>query len=176
MPPKSSAKSDPKPRPITVGLVLVVHNDAKRLPRLAESVKGQIDYWTIVDAGSTDGSMELAWSLFRDSPGQVVPDEHRSYGSSRKVALKASMAHTGWVLVMDASETLVGTVPKKVPVKCNAVEVQVKNGDEAVWQIRLVESVNDWYWDGEEEGELARHEGTILRLRTQTFRLLHHDL
>lgn len=178
MPAKSVKKSTPKPRPITVGLALVVHNDSKRLPRLAESLRGQIDYWTIVDAGSTDGSMELAWTLFRDSAGQVVPDEERSYGSSLSVALNASRAHTGWVLVMDASETLVGTIPKKIPVKCNGAEIQIRQegADRGIWRVRLIESASDWYWEGEEGGRLARHEGEIKRLRTTTFRLLHHDL
>ena len=44
----------------TVGLVMIVKNEERTLPRLAESVRGQLDHWTIVDTGSTDQTMAIA--------------------------------------------------------------------------------------------------------------------
>ncbi len=40
----------------TVGLAMIVKNEARTLPRLAASLDGQLDHWTIVDTGSTDGT------------------------------------------------------------------------------------------------------------------------
>ena len=44
----------------TVGLVMIVKNEERTLPRLAESVRGQLDHWTIVDTGSTDQTKAIA--------------------------------------------------------------------------------------------------------------------
>ena len=66
----------------TVGLVMIVKDEEATLPRLAATLEGQIDHWTIVDTGSTDGTGTLARELFRNVPGQVIEDGRRGCGPS----------------------------------------------------------------------------------------------
>ena len=56
---------------MTVGLVMIVKDEALILPRLAASVKNHIDYWTVVDTGSTDSTTQVAQDVFAPVPGQV---------------------------------------------------------------------------------------------------------
>ena len=42
---------------------MIVKNESKRLPTLFESLKDAIDYYVIVDTGSTDNTPELIKEL-----------------------------------------------------------------------------------------------------------------
>lgn len=165
VPPKS-AKSKPRPRIATVGLCMVVHNHASILPRVAAAMEGQVDYWTIFDAGSTDGSMEVAWSLLTAIPGQVIPDEERSYSEARNRAMTASILHSAWVLLLDPEEAIAGNIPSRTPEKCNCIEVRVREGDEMKWQQRLFAVDDQWRWEGDENGRLTHGERPILGARS----------
>src|ERR1700680_3935406 len=92
----------------TVGLVMIVKNEARGLPRLAESVAGCIDHWTIVDTGSTDETVAVARKVFDGIPGSVIEDRWRGFGPSRNVALEAADPHTDWLLHLDADHTVHG--------------------------------------------------------------------
>ncbi len=42
--------------PPLLGLVMIIKNENATIEKTLESVKHDIDYWTIVDTGSTDGT------------------------------------------------------------------------------------------------------------------------
>jgi glycosyltransferase involved in cell wall biosynthesis len=93
------AGSEPAQR---IGLMMIVRNETAVLPRLAASVSGQIDRWTIVDTGSTDGTQALVRELFAAIPGELIEDEWRGFAASRNVALEAAEPHSDWLLTLDA--------------------------------------------------------------------------
>src|SRR6185437_13803511 len=84
-------------RASTVGLVMIVKNEEHVLPRLADSVRNQIDHWTIVDTGSNDRTIETARQAFAGTPGEIVEDIWRGYGQSRNVAIEHAEEHTDWL-------------------------------------------------------------------------------
>ena len=59
---------------------MIVRNESKTLPRLAATLRGQIDHWTIVDTGSTDDTVQVARHVFDFAPGQVIEDIWRGFG------------------------------------------------------------------------------------------------
>ena len=55
----------------TICLNMIVKNESKVIQRCLESVKGTIDYWVIVDTGSTDGTQQLIKECLKDIPGEL---------------------------------------------------------------------------------------------------------
>ncbi len=55
----------------TVCLSMIVKNEATVIRRCMESVRPIIDYWIIVDTGSTDGTQDVIREHLKDLPGEL---------------------------------------------------------------------------------------------------------
>jgi hypothetical protein len=155
--------------------MMIVRNEAAVLPRLAASVAGQIDYWTIVDTGSTDGTPEIAREVFAATPGELIEDEWRGFGPSRNVALEAAMPHTDWLLSLDADETLHGDLRGSPFAEANdGIAAEQRVGWLRYWLPRLVRSQAGWRWWGRAHEYLQLTSGTGSVLPTEAFWVEHH--
>ena len=97
-------------------LNMIVKNEAKVLSRLFRSVKDSIDYYVIVDTGSTDDTIEL---IRREMEGYGIEGEvHErpwvNFGVNRQQALELAVAanKADWLLFIDADEELGVSDPK----------------------------------------------------------------
>jgi glycosyltransferase involved in cell wall biosynthesis len=158
----------------TVGLAMIVKNEALTLPRLAASLQGQLDHWTIVDTGSTDDTVAISHDLFAGIPGEVIRAEWRGYGPSRNVALAAARPHTDWVLTLDADDTFHGAIACDVPSEFDGIEAEYHVGRLRYWVPRLVRSNTEWTWRGRAHEYLARSEGAFNLYRATSFYVEHH--
>ena len=104
-----------KPR-TNICLNMIVKNEVKVLPRLFRSLKDYLDYYVIVDTGSTDETIEL---IKREMDGYGIEGEvHErpwvNFGVNRQqayeLAVKAGKAD--WLLFIDADEELGVSDPK----------------------------------------------------------------
>ena len=123
-----------------VGLVMIVKNEEKTLPRLAKSIVELIDHWTIVDTGSSDGTVDLCESLFGHLPGEVVQAKWHGFSESRNMALDLARRHSEWLLMMDADETLVGDLDLAVPGDCDIIGCPMSTQGYLSWTPRLLRS------------------------------------
>lgn len=165
----------PKEHRKTVGLMMIVKNEERTLPRLAASLRGQLDHWTIVDTGSKDRTPQLIPELFSKVPGQLITDDFKGFGPSRNVALKAARGHTDWLLTMDADETIDGDLRAALAAKeVDALEAQLLYEPLSYWRPFLLASSADWRWDGRAHEFLTLGEGQPRLSRTTSFRVLHH--
>lgn len=158
----------------TIGLVMIVKDEEVTLPRLAASLEGQIDHWTIVDTGSTDATVAVARELFGGVPGQVIRDEWRGYGPSRNVALEAARPHSEWLLTLDADDTVAGELERHVPAGCDSVEAEYRFGPLHYWVTRMVRADAGWRWHGRAHEYLERTDGPVVPFRTARFVVHHH--
>jgi hypothetical protein len=53
-----------------LGLVMIVRDEAEAIAQTLHSIKDSIDFWTIVDTGSTDGTPAIVNATLRGVPGQ----------------------------------------------------------------------------------------------------------
>jgi len=127
---------------MTVGLVMIVKDESAILPRLADSVKDHVDYWTVIDTGSTDDTIETAKRVFAPVPGQVLFHEFDGFGPSRTFALQNAETHTDWMLCLCADETFHGHV--EVDDSVDIIEAEQHNGDLRFFLPRLLKSGRGW--------------------------------
>lgn len=95
----------------TICLNLIVKNESHIVHELFESVAPYIDYWVIVDTGSTDGTQDI---IRREMdrlgiPGELHERPWQDFGTNRTEAMKLAQGHCDYIWVMDADDVLVGT-------------------------------------------------------------------
>ncbi|KWX74493.1 glycosyltransferase [Paenibacillus jilunlii] len=92
----------------TLGVHLIIRNEAALLPQCLDSLAGAADEIVVVDTGSTDNSAAIATSY-----GAKVYHMNWNYDFSAARNTGLSHAETDWILVLDADEILktpVGTI------------------------------------------------------------------
>ena len=103
-------------RRTNICLNMIVKNEVKVLPRLIRSIKDYIDYYVIVDTGSSDDTIALikremsAYGI----EGEVHERPWVNFGVNRQQALELAVAadKADWLLFIDADEELAVSDPK----------------------------------------------------------------
>ena len=92
----------------TIGLNMIVKNEEKVIKKCLDSVTPLIDYYLIVDTGSTDNTIKIIEETMKGHgiPGKVVQAEWTNFCDARNRALKEIEGKTDWVFWLDADETL----------------------------------------------------------------------
>jgi glycosyltransferase involved in cell wall biosynthesis len=84
---------------------MIVKNESKIILRLLQSVVDLIDAYCICDTGSTDDTVNMIETFFREKniPGKVIVEPFRDFGYNRSFALKAcDDIPAEYVLLLDA--------------------------------------------------------------------------
>lgn len=94
----------------TINLCMIVKNEAHVIERCLSSVLPVIDYWVIVDTGSTDGTQQKIKDFFDRNgiPGELHDSTWSDFGTNRSEALElAQKTDHDYSLMIDADEILV---------------------------------------------------------------------
>ncbi len=83
---------------------MIVKNESKVITNLLQSVKGLIDYWVIVDTGSTDNTKEIIQTFFQgaDIPGELHDRPWVNFGHNRTEGLALAKSKGDYCLCVDA--------------------------------------------------------------------------
>jgi glycosyltransferase involved in cell wall biosynthesis len=91
-------------------LNMIVKNESRIIHRLLNSVSSLIDSYCICDTGSTDNTIEIIETFFKEKgiPGKVIQEPFQDFGYNRTFALKAceDMDKADYILLLDADMTL----------------------------------------------------------------------
>ncbi len=86
---------------------MIVKNESLVIEDCLNSVKPLIDYWVIVDTGSTDNTKELIKKTMRGIPGILYEKPWVNFGHNRNEALQLAKNKGDYLLFIDADEVLV---------------------------------------------------------------------
>jgi tetratricopeptide (TPR) repeat protein len=92
----------------TLCLNMIVKNESKIITRLLTSVLPIINSYCICDTGSTDNTVELIETFFKESniPGKIVYEPFKNFAHNRNFALKSCIGMSDFVLLLDADMIL----------------------------------------------------------------------
>lgn len=88
----------------TVCLNMIVKDEAHVIERCLDSAKPLIDYWVIVDTGSTDGTQQIIRDYLKDIPGKLYERPWVDFGHNRNEALSFAKGRADYILFLDADD------------------------------------------------------------------------
>lgn len=94
---------------LTIGLSMIVKDESHCIKRVLESIWKYVDYWAIVDTGSTDGTQEVIKEFFKEKglPGELIEMEWVNFSACRNVSLAAVEKVTDYGIWIDADEEFI---------------------------------------------------------------------
>jgi len=170
-------------RPRTnICLSMIVKNEVAVLPRLFRSVKDYIDYYVIVDTGSTDDTIAL---IRREMAaygveGEVHEREWVNFGVNRQQALELALAadRCDWLLFIDADEELGVSDPRFYErLEPGVSYVLEKHHDHLRYAVPHLVNVRAtrWRWEGPVHNYLVTVEGAPARRRLEGVWIVYHS-
>lgn len=87
-------------------LNMIVKDESDVIRRCLNSVMPIIDYWVIVDTGSTDGTQKIIKKHLKNIPGELYERPWRNFEANRNEALALAKGKGDYILFMDADDIL----------------------------------------------------------------------
>lgn len=86
----------------------IVKNEANVIKRCMESMVDNIDYWVVVDTGSTDGTQNIIRSFMKEHniPGELFERPWKNFGHNRSEAVELAENKADYLLFCDADMAL----------------------------------------------------------------------
>lgn len=95
---------------MSIAAVIVCKDEEKYIQNTLLAAKQLLDYWVVVDTGSTDRTIEIVQETMRDIPGELHKRPWVSYGANWTEAMGLAHHTADWLLRLDA-DWKVSTVP-----------------------------------------------------------------
>lgn len=140
----------------TLCLNMIVKNEAHGIVATLESARdiAGIDYWVILDTGSTDGTQDLIRETLRDIPGELHSGEFTDYATTRNEALElCADAPCEWILLLSGDEKITsftkGLLADPKHEGAAGFYVQLDYGDQTTHRpARVVRPGIGWHYEG----------------------------
>jgi Glycosyl transferase family 2 len=132
-------------------LNMIVKNESPVIERCLASVRPWITHWVVVDTGSTDGTQDLVRQALAGLPGELHERPWKNFAHNRNEALDLAlpMANGGYVLFIDADETLHVEPGFQWPkLSSPGYRFDCIYGDTRYQRNALIQSSLPWRWTG----------------------------
>jgi glycosyltransferase involved in cell wall biosynthesis len=150
---KNQKINEPLPK---IGLSIIVKNEAKVIERMLNTVWPILDYYCVVDTGSTDGTQEIVRRFFEEKgiPGEVVDHEWVNFQDARNRAMELVKDKCDFAFWIDADEQLMIDKAfnleafKRNISKFDGGNVLIHYGGQNYYRMQFYKTSVDWYWYG----------------------------
>lgn len=133
----------------TICLNMIVKNESEVICTCLNSVKSLIDYWVIVDTGSTDGTQEVIKNFMKDIPGEIHERPWVNFGHNRSEALVLAKDKADYVLIMDADDFLVFSNDFVLPyLDKGSYFFLIDDINKQYYRRQLIKNSLGWRWEG----------------------------
>ena len=128
---------------------MIVKNEVSVIERCLASVRPWLDFWLIVDTGSTDGTQAKILEFMADMPGELHERPWHNFGANRTEAIQLLGKRTDYLFVIDADEIL--HIPKgfSLPeLEAGAYSLEMKHADLRYQRVCLIKTALEWRYEG----------------------------
>lgn len=133
----------------TVCLNMIVKDESAVICRCLESVKPFIDYWVIVDTGSTDQTQTIIKEFMKDVPGELHERPWVNFAHNRNEALALAKHKADYVLIIDADEVLKFEDSFEKPeLDKDFYYIKTHYSTLIYDRVQLIKNELDWKWGG----------------------------
>jgi len=126
---------------------MIVKNESHIITKCLDSVKPIIDYWVIVDTGSTDGTQALIREYLKEIPGELHERVWQDFATNRNQALELARGKADFLLIMDADDWLAYDDDFKLPdFTHDGYQIKFFHSSGSFYKHLLVRLDLPWYW------------------------------
>lgn len=134
----------------TLCLNMIVKDEAHVIRRCLDSVKPFIDYWVIVDTGSSDGTQDVIQEHMKNIPGELHERPWKDFGHNRTQALELAKGKADYIFIIDADEVFETPAGFQMPELTHdeyAIMHQVHDNT-SFYLTQIVRDGLDWRYEG----------------------------
>ena len=135
----------------SVCLAMIVKDESDVIVRCLRSVSNVIDYWVIVDTGSSDGTPGIIEEEMKqlEIAGALYHRPWKSFDSNRNECLELARGQCEYTLVIDADDHLeVSDESAFMNLTLDAYKIELNLGANVWYRIQLFKSEYDWSYEG----------------------------
>lgn len=133
----------------TICLNMIIKDETQVICRCLESVKPLIDYWVIVDTGSSDGTQDLVKEFMKDIPGELHERPWKNFEHNRNEALELGKDKGDYLLIIDADDKLVIDPNFVRPtLDKDFYTINIEYGNLNYQRTQLIKTSLPWRWEG----------------------------
>lgn len=133
-------------------LSMIVKNETHIIKECFDSIHKYIDYWVIVDTGSTDGTQELIKSYFAEKgiPGELHERPWVGFGHNRTEALELCDGKADWAWMIDADDYVENKFefPFNIAPEVDAFALKFARGEFEWWRTQIFRTERGWKYVG----------------------------
>lgn len=151
-------------------LNMIVKNESKVIERCLASVKPFIDYWVIVDTGSTDGTQKIIRDFMKGIPGELHERPWVDFAHNRNEALQLAKNKGDYLLFIDADEELIFSEDFVKPIlEKDGYYITTDFSNTRYVRLQLVNNHLNWKWIGVLHEYLESPEANTYEILTGVF-------
>jgi len=131
-------------------LSMIVKNESHIIHECLNSIWKEIDYWVIVDTGSTDNTKEIITNFFKEKniPGEIHDRPWVSFGHNRTEALDLCKGKAHYAFMIDADDYLVGSLDFKPDLNVDGYVVRMGREEFSWWRSQIFKLESNWKYVG----------------------------
>lgn len=131
-------------------LTMIVKNESHIIHECLNSVYKLIDYWVIVDTGSTDGTQDIVRKFFEEKgiPGELHEREWKGFGKSRTEALQLTKGKADYAYMIDADDYLQGEFKLPPGNEIDSFALRLGREEFSWWRNQIFNLREDWEYVG----------------------------
>jgi glycosyltransferase involved in cell wall biosynthesis len=131
-------------------LSMIVKDESHIIMECLNSIWKEIDYWVIVDTGSTDNTKEMITNFFKEKniPGELHERPWVSFGHNRTEALDLAKGKAQFAFMIDADDYLVGSLNFKPDPKIDGYIIRMGREEFSWWRSQIFNLESGWRYVG----------------------------
>jgi len=169
-----------QPNPL-LSLVMIVQNEADNIVETIESVRDVVDYYCILDTGSTDGTQALIQQAFGNTRGHIYQEPFTDFSTTRNRAIELLSKYSTYALMLSGDETIHNASGLRAFLKekryqhdLEALNVQVLYGSKRYDSVRLHRTDAPWFYVGKTHEVMRSANGALASNRIPHVHIFHN--